>query len=441
MFVRHYNKQETISPIISESDDEMVSEEVNDIITAVPAWIVRWGITIVFSVLGSIVVLSAIINYPEVVKTTLKVNSLNAPKIVLTHASGKLVRLLVIEDQKVTKNQPLGYLESVARPQDVLLLETALKDLRLSLNNGTPTETQKLPNNLELGELQGAYQSFHQQFSQYLSTLKDGYYIKKHKYLTQDLKDILVLKKQLLKRQQIQKREYDNIEREYKAYQELYRKKIISRSEFSQQENKYLASKYPLDQTETSFTNNSSTYNAKKKELLDLEYLISEKQSDFLQALNKCITETETWISKYVLKAPISGRVTFAGIVQQGQNVISEQEVFVINPGNTNFFGEMEIPQYNMGKINLGEKVLVKLHSYPFEQYGMIRGNLSYISDVAFRDSVFIAKVTLVEFENKDPKRRIVLKNGMLADAEIITDESSLLQRFFRKVTRILNNS
>ncbi|WP_431293119.1 hypothetical protein [Pedobacter sp. P26] len=92
-----------------------------------------------------------------------------------------------------------------------------------------------------------------------------------------------------------------------------------------------------------------------------------------------------------------------------------------------------------MGKIREGELALVKLRSFPFEQYGMIRGRLSYISDVAYRDSVFIAKVSFETFENKDPNLKIVLKNGMQADVEIVTEESSLLQRFFRNITKMLN--
>jgi HlyD family secretion protein len=41
---------------------------------------------------------------------------------------------------------------------------------------------------------------------------------------------------------------------------------------------------------------------------------------------------------------------------------------------------------------------------------------------------------------NKTPDRRIVLKNGMQADAEIITEEGSLLQQFFRNRTKMINN-
>ncbi|MCZ4222597.1 HlyD family secretion protein [Pedobacter rhodius] len=416
---------------------ETNSEEVQEIITAVPPWILRFGITLILIVLAGIVLLSALIEYPDVVKVNLKINSLNSPKAVLAKQSGKLTALLVQDGQMVSINQPLAYFESTAKPEHILQLNKTLKEIQSAVLNNTKTPFS-LPENLNLGELQSSYQNFYQQYLQYQSTQKNGYYINRMAFLEKDLRDISTLKSQIYQQQKVQKLEYANQEEEYKAYQKLYKNKVISRSEFAQQENKYLSSKYPLQQTETALLNNAGNHSAKEKELLDLKHTISEERAKFLQALNQCLTESDAWILQHILTAPVAGKLSFAGIVQQNQNVLNNQEVFIVNPGNSDFFGEVQIPQYNMGKIRKGERTLVKLRSYPFEQYGMVRGRLSYISDVAYRDSVFIAKVSFEQFENKDPNRKIVLKNGMQADAEIITEESSLLQRFFRNITRML---
>ncbi|QPH41236.1 HlyD family secretion protein [Pedobacter endophyticus] len=413
------------------------SEEVHEIITAVPSWILRWGITLIFVILISIILLSAFIEYPDVVKTSLKVNSLNSPKTVLAKQNGKLTALLVKNGETVKQSQPLAYFETTANPDDVLHINKHLKVFQENLLNNT-NKFSDLPTGLNLGELQAAYQNFYQQYLRYQSTQNNGYYLNRMAFLEKDLKDIIALKNQIIKQQKTQKLEYANQEAEYKAYQKLYKNKVISRSEFAQQENKYLAAKYPLQQSETALLNNASNYSAKEKELLDLKHTIAEEQSKFVQALNQAINESDNWIMQYILIAPVGGKLTFAGIIQENQNVTAGQEVFIVNPGNADFFGEIQIPQYNMGKVKLGERTLVKLRSYPFEQYGMIRGKLTYISDVAYRDSVFIAKVSFEEFENKDSNRKIVLKNGMQADAEIITEESSLLQRFFRNMTKML---
>jgi HlyD family secretion protein len=421
-----------------EIEQEVNSEEVQEIITAVPAWILRWGITLIFAILAGIAVLSALIKYPDVVKTELKVNSSNSPKPLFAKQNSKLTLLLVRDGQLVKKDQHLAYLESTAKTEDVINLNKQLKVLQSNIIK-TNNFVSELPTSLNLGELQGAYQNFYQQYLQYQSTLKNGYYTGQMSFLEKDLKDIVSLKSQIESQRKIQQLEFANQEAEYKAYQKLYKGKVISRSEFTTQENKYLAAKYPLQQSETSRLNNLTTYRAKEKELLDMKHTVWEERSKFVQALNQCLTESDNWILQHIIKAPFAGKISFAGIVQENQNVTVDQELFILNPGNSDFFGEIQVPQYNMGKVRTGEKTLVKLHSYPYEQYGVIHGRLTYISEVAYRDSVFIAKVSFIQFENKDPYRKIVLKNGMRADAEIITEESSLLKRFFRNVTKVLN--
>jgi len=89
--------------------------------------------------------------------------------------------------------------------------------------------------------------------------------------------------------------------------------------------------------------------------------------------------------------------------------------------------------------VGMGQRVLVKLRSYPFEEYGSINGKISYLTDVALKDSVFFAKIDFKEIPKNDLKNPIILKQGMMADAEIITKESSLLQRFIRSITKIFN--
>ncbi|MBB5623756.1 HlyD family secretion protein [Pedobacter cryoconitis] len=415
------------------------SEEVNEIITAVPSWVLRRGITVVFLVILSIILLAAFIRYPDVISTSLKINSLNAPKPVYAKRAGKLTELLLPEKKRVELGTPIAFLESTGSHRDVLKLSAQLKSLREMVLSAKPLSLSLLSPNSNLGELQAAYQNFYQQYVQYLSTQKGGYYQEKRVFLERDLGSIKALKSQIVSQQKVQQKEYANIEQQYLSYQKLMAKNVISKSEFQEQENKYLSGKYPLQQTETALLNNTVAYATKEKEILDLENTIAEQRAKFLQAINSVISDTEVWINQYVVLAPVAGTLGYAGVIQQNQTVTLNQELFVINPGNTDFFGEIQIPQNNMGKIRIGQRTLIKMHSYPYEQFGMIRGNINYISDVAFKDSVFIAKVGFKTFENKDNLHKITLKNGMLGNAEIITEESSLLQRFYRNIIKELN--
>ena len=426
----------------NENPVETHSEAVTEIITAVPSWILRRGITLIFAVLLMIVLLAAFIRYPDIVKTSLKVNSLNSPKPVIAHQQGKLVKILIKEGELVKEKQALAFIESTAQHQDVIALSKRLQAVQQKLNTTASIEPADLKTTaLQLGELQNSYQAFYQEYLAFINTQNGGFYLTQKNYLQRDLIEIQKLQQQIKEQQTIQQQEYANAQEEYAAYQKLKSKNVISNSEFKQQENKYLASKYPLQQSATALLNNNASYLAKQQELATLAQTIKEQQAKFRQALNSISNETAAWIMKYVVTAPLAGRIGFAGIIQENQQVALNQELFIVNPGNTNFFGEVQIPQYNMGKVSLGQRTLVKMRSFPFEEYGVINGKISYITDVALKDSVFIAKIDFTKFEQKDSEHPIVLKPGMMADAEIITRESSLLQRFVRNITKMLNSN
>ncbi len=207
---------------------------------------------------------------------------------------------------------------------------------------------------------------------------------------------------------------------------------MISNNEFKQQENKYLSSKYPLERSATELINNNTNYLNKQKEMAALDHTIKEQQYSFLQALNSMLNDTDHWILDYVISASLAGKVNFVGMLQENQNVKSNQALFMISPPSSNFFAEIQIPQYNMGKVAVGQKVLIKLRSYPFEEYGAVDGKISYMSDVAFSDSIFLAKADIIKIPKLIGTQPIVLKQGMAAGAEIVTRESSLLERFLR---------
>jgi multidrug efflux pump subunit AcrA (membrane-fusion protein) len=417
------------------------SEEVSEIITAVPSWILRRGITVIFLVLLSIVLMSAFIRYPDIIKTSLKVNSLNAPKEVIAHQQGKLVKILVKDGQPVSNKQPLAFIESTARHEDVLAFAVKLKVLSELVNAGKPIDKINFQTKgLNLGELQSSYQSFYQEYIQFTNTQAGGFYLAQKAYLQKDIGEIRKLEQQILQQKLIQEKEYANVAEEYEAYKKLKSKDVISNSEFKQQENKYLSGKYPLQQTATSLLNNNSSYLNKQKELATLENTIREQQAKFVQALNSIISDTESWLLKYVASATLKGRVSYVGILQENQNIAMNQPLFMVNPGNSNFFGEVQIPQYNMGKVMVGQRSLIKLRSYPFEEFGVINGKVSYITDFALKDSVFLVKIDFQQFEKKDAEHTIVLKPGMVADVEIITKESSLLQRFSMNITKMINS-
>jgi len=431
-------------PIAHISNNEPVrhTDDMQDIITTVPSWILRWGITLFFGILILIVSLSALIKYPDIVKTKLKIESPNSPKPVVSKVSGKLVKLLVKENATVVTGQALAYMESTGDHDKIWRLAINLKELQTQVlqNKSVSQVLFSQSDNIQFGELQSAYQIFYQEYLNYKSAINDGFYLKKKGFLQNDLLDLTKQVQQLNQQKQIQQRSFVIADDDYKMHKKLEKERVETPAELRQQESKYLSQKSPLVQTESALISANNNYSAKQKEILELDNQIREEKAKFLQALNSLISQAEDWKSKYILIAAQSGKLSYAGIVQENQVLNLSQEVFYINPGNEAFFGQMSIPQDNMGKVKEGQEVLVKLRSFPFEEYGMIRGKISYIADVPYKDSVFVSKVDFKIRSTSDMKRPIHLKQGMMADAEIITQDATILQRISRSMFKMIDS-
>lgn len=413
------------------------SEDLQDIIGSPPHRLIRWGITWILLLILMILLLSAFIRYPDVVQSTIQISTADAPKVIPARHSGHLAHILVQDGDNVRAGQQLAWIESTADHAQVLTLLDSLYLLRERLN----ADGHYLPvlnpaaRTAHLGELQGSYQAFHAFYQNYQASRSGGIYQHRRLYILQDLEHVHGQRQQLESQRELQQQEYALAEQQFQRYSNLADKKVISTAEYQQQQAAFLAKKYPLHQTESALMTNDASRLAKQKELTDLDNQILEERSRFVQALHSLISEIEQWQLRYILTAPQAGQIVFSGNLQHNQYIESGRELFAINPGNTDYFGEISVPQYNLGKVSQGQRVLVKLHSYPFEQYGIIEGQINQFNHVPVRDSVFLSRVRL-DMQRANPK--IQLRTGLNGTAEIITEDRSLLARIYQNIVSAL---
>ena len=91
---------------------ELRSEEVQELLMRVPTWPLRWGTLLVFLLVGLLFLGAWLIHYPDLIKASFKLTSVNAPKAILTHTDGKLVSLFAREGATVKAGSVLAYIES-----------------------------------------------------------------------------------------------------------------------------------------------------------------------------------------------------------------------------------------------------------------------------------------------------------------------------------------
>ncbi|GAB3774376.1 hypothetical protein GCM10028818_17130 [Spirosoma horti] len=125
--------------------------------------------------------------------------------------------------------------------------------------------------------------------------------------------------------------------------------------------------------------------------------------------------------------------------MQENQSVAVNQEIFYVAPRSTDYYGEVRIPQQNSGKVAVGQSVLIKFAGYPYQEFGAVRGCIARIADVSLKDSVFLAKVLLPTGLQTTYGKQLSYKTGMAASAEIITNDSRLLEKLFYQIRKVGN--
>lgn len=102
---------------------ELRSENVQDILTQPPHWMIRWGNSLILMILGMIILMSYFIKYPEFIPASIIVTSENPPEKLEARINSKIEKIFIKNQQEVKKNEILMVLQSTANYQDVLKLK------------------------------------------------------------------------------------------------------------------------------------------------------------------------------------------------------------------------------------------------------------------------------------------------------------------------------
>lgn len=426
-----------------ENNLHLRSTELSEIITHQPSFLIRWGISIFFVILLAAVAACWFIQYPDIVNTTAKLNSVNAPKDVRTKIDGKLVQLFVTENKNVQATEILGFIESRANHTTIIQLSTYLDKLSILINK----EPENLSNNnfsvssLEtLGELQSQYQVFQQAFIVFKQYLATGFYTKKKKMLQQDLLYMSKTYNNLLQQKQMQEEDLSLQQETFDANEKLKNEKVISQLDYRNEKSKLIGKKMSLPQITSSLIGIESSKHEKQKEIAELDNQIAQQKNIFTEALNSFKAQVNDWKAKYLLVAPVAGKVAFASFVQENQQLSNNEIICFINPVASEYYAAIHVPQTNFGKVKIGQKVMLKFPAYPFEQYGFIEGTVDFISNIP-TDSGYLAKVGLPQKLITNYGKQLQFYQGLTAQGEIVTQNMRLLERFYNQVKSVLSRN
>jgi hemolysin D len=137
------------------------------------------------------------------------------------------------------------------------------------------------------------------------------------------------------------------------------------------------------------------------------------------------------------IRAPVSGIVT-QGEVKVGA-ILQPQQVIVEIAEQNGFLFELEVSNEDLGHLRVGMPARIKLDPYDFQKYGVLEGNVSFISpDSSLGDKSGRATYRVLVQPEADEVRRGELRGpvklGMTGQAELIVDEENLLSVLLKRV-------
>ena len=414
--------------------------EMEEIISNKPPFFVRWGTVFFLIFLLLIATICWFIKYPDIVNTKARLTSINAPKEVVTKTAGKLIKLFAKEGEQTTTGNLLGYLESTASHQEVIKLSADIDTLQTLVNSNDIARVIPYLNNeyLHLGEIQQAHQTFGQSFTSFSNYITGGFYLSKKNLLSKDLAFLQKMHSNLLQQKSLNEQNLALTQKTFDASQSLKDDKVISDLDYRNEKSKLINKELSVPQIKSAIISNESKQNEKQKEIMELDNTIVQQKSIFSQSVNTFKSQVEDWKKKYLLTASADGKIAFASFLQENQQLLQNQIICFINPGNSEYYAEVYIPQSNFGKVQTGQEVLLKFPSYPFEQYGSVKGKIDFISNIS-TDSGYLAKVILPNGLKTNHKKQIQFREGLQAQGEIITADMRLLERFYYNIIRQLN--
>src|SRR5690606_14490994 len=101
-----------------------------------------------------------------------------------------------------------------------------------------------------------------------------------------------------------------------------------------------------------------------------------------------------------------------------------------------NIVGRMSVPATNSGKIVPGEKVLIKLDNYRFQEYGIVEGKVQNISLSPDKEGNYYVDVVLPKGLKTSYNKNLTFDKELKGNAEIVTQDLRLIERFFYQIRK-----
>jgi multidrug resistance efflux pump len=424
---------------------EIRSDEVQEIMGTPPKWIVRWGIVIIFLVVLVLLVGSYFYKYPDLIIARVTIVSENPPVSVVARSDGKLDKIFVADKQKVEANTILGIIENPANYEDVYELISLLESVQSYFSQPELLNNLAFNKEYSLGQNHAYYSTLVSQLRDYQTSVSYNTYEQRIKSLEKEVNDYANYYEKLRQQISVLNEDYILASSQFHRDSALHARKVMSDVDFEKSEAAMLKQKYAYQNAMTNLASTQITMNQLKQQIQEQKVLKAETESKLLSALKEKFdnlgNQLKAWEQAFVLKTPIAGQVTFTNFWSVNQFVTAGNVVFNVVPEiEREIIGKATVPITGAGKVEVGQKVNIKLDNYPYMEYGLLEGEITNISMVPVttdNGGYYTAEIKLMNNLLTNYKKELPFNQEMQGIAEIITKDRRLIERLVEPLVSV----
>ena len=180
----------------------------------------------------------------------------------------------------------------------------------------------------------------------------------------------------------------------------------------------------------TQAQNQSQTQTAETNSAFSNQIIAAEKR---IIELENNLVKAKQMLAQTTIAAPVDGAVLSLTVKTIGGVVNAGQQLAQIVPEKVPLYVDAALDNQDIGFVKPGQRVVVKVATYPFQRYGYLEGTVENISPDAIQDDkkglIYKAKIKLND-DKSSKQNQLKLLPGMSVSIEITTGQRRIIEFF-----------
>ena len=180
----------------------------------------------------------------------------------------------------------------------------------------------------------------------------------------------------------------------------------------------------------TQAQNQSQTQTAETNSAFNNQIIAAEKR---IIELENNLVKAKQALAQTIITAPVDGTVLSLTVKTIGGVVNAGQQLAQIVPEKVPLYVDAALDNQDIGFVKSGQRVVVKVATYPFQRYGYLEGIVENNSPDAIQDDkkglIYKAKIKLND-DKSSKQNQLKLLPGMSVSAEITTGRRRIIEFF-----------